>query len=169
MNAVSRCSTELAARMRLLQTPPTSSCFQASPLTMSRCTRTTRPSAVSTPPSLRFSLVHKRTPSGTSVRGVGSVMIGTCVHATMPPSLVLPLSVCMVVTVVVCLWEDAQVWHDEYDKALGAPVSNATFDGSKYSRKFASGTTVELDVSGGKGQERSCIRWNDGYTTGNAC
>lgn len=61
------------------------------------------------------------------------------------------------------------MWHVEYDKALGAPVSNATVDGGKYNRKFTSGTTVDLDVSGGEGQERSCIRWSDGYTTGNAC
>ena len=116
-----------------------------------------------------------------------------------------------------------QVWHVEYDKALGAPVSNATLDGTKYTRKFASGaptqrialgfnfiklllscflavsisavtssgppsdsvetasafcrccndlqtgTAVELDLSGGEGQERSCIRWSDGYATGNSC
>jgi len=58
-------------------------------------------------------------------------------------------------------------WYPEYDRALGAPVTNATaMNANKtvWTRSFASGTTVYLDGRDGH-RPRTCIRWSDGNTT----
>eukprot|EP01063_Lacrimia_lanifica_P017667 TRINITY_DN24701_c0_g1_i1.p1 TRINITY_DN24701_c0_g1~~TRINITY_DN24701_c0_g1_i1.p1 ORF type:complete len:412 (+),score=99.13 TRINITY_DN24701_c0_g1_i1:71-1237(+) len=50
-------------------------------------------------------------------------------------------------------------WHTEYDRPLGQPLGEATHgtgvDAMKWSRRFASGTTVELDV----GAHTASIHW----------
>ena len=56
------------------------------------------------------------------------------------------------------------VWYDEYDWALGAPLGNATLtNGTLWRRAFASGTVVTLDVS--SKHPRACIRWSNGNIT----
>lgn len=44
------------------------------------------------------------------------------------------------------------VWHDEYDKPLGAPLGDAKLVNGSYTRVFASGTTVTLDTRSWQGK-----------------
>ena len=46
-----------------------------------------------------------------------------------------------------------------FDRPLGAPLADAAYAGSVWTRAFASGTTVSFDARTGRGR----IRWADGF------
>ena len=56
----------------------------------------------------------------------------------------------------------SQVWHEEYDRPLGAPLGEATLVGGIYARLFASGTRVTYNASSDVG----AIQWAN-ITVGN--
>ena len=48
---------------------------------------------------------------------------------------------------------------------LGAPVADASMNGSTFTRRFGSGTHVQVDAK----TKDYCVRWSNNSTTGNAC